>query len=56
MGAAYTWRDASVSPGPTYYYWLEGVDIYGTAPEHGPVSASVIWAPTHLIHLPVIQK
>jgi hypothetical protein len=39
-GAAYTWLDDTVRPGMTYYYWLEDVDIYGRATEHGPVLAT----------------
>ncbi len=38
-GFIYTWEDrADLVPGTTYYYWVEDVDIYGTATRHGPVS------------------
>ena len=41
VGAVYTWRDTSVQPGVTYYYWLEDVDLHGHATLHGPVSATM---------------
>jgi hypothetical protein len=41
VGATYTFVDESASPGVTYYYWLEDVDIYGVATVHGPVSGQV---------------
>lgn len=38
-GFSYTWEDrADLAPGATYFYWLEDVDIHGTATMHGPVS------------------
>ena len=38
-GFVYTWEDrADLVPGTTYFYWVEDVDIYGTATMHGPVS------------------
>ena len=38
-GFIYTWEDrAGLAPGTTYFYWVEDVDIYGTATRHGPVS------------------
>ncbi len=40
VGATYTWSDTRVSAGTTYYYWLEAVDVHGTATGHGPVSAT----------------
>jgi hypothetical protein len=41
IGAAYQFLDGSVTPGITYYYWLEDVDVYGVATLHGPVSAKL---------------
>jgi hypothetical protein len=41
LGAVYTWRDGAVTPGVTYYYWLEDVDLNGRATLHGPESAMV---------------
>ena len=41
VGAVYTWRDRAVTPGVTYYYWLEDMDLYGRATLHRPVSAMV---------------
>jgi hypothetical protein len=40
-GAVYTFLDETVERGVTYYYWLEDVDLYGTATLHGPVRAII---------------
>lgn len=40
-GAAYTWTDSSVSPGSSYFYWLEDVDLTGARTLHAPVSVTV---------------
>jgi protocatechuate 3,4-dioxygenase beta subunit len=40
QGFAYSVQDEAVMPGVTYWYWLEAVDIHGTATRHGPVSAT----------------
>ncbi|HSN74585.1 MAG TPA: twin-arginine translocation signal domain-containing protein [Anaerolineae bacterium] len=44
-GASYTYADRDVSPGNTYYYWLEDVEFGGAGSLHGPVSATIA-APT----------
>jgi hypothetical protein len=44
-GAAYSFQDANVSGGQTYWYWLEDIDLAGAATLHGPVSV-VYQAPT----------
>ena len=41
QGAAYSYVDAAVEPGQTYWYWLEDVDLAGATTLHGPVSATV---------------
>ena len=41
VGAAYTFLDETAAPGNTYYYWLEDVDVYGVAVQHGPAVAEV---------------
>jgi hypothetical protein len=41
VGATYQFRDESASPGVTYFYWLEDVDLYGEAMSHGPVSTQL---------------
>ena len=42
----YTWDDHDeLTPGTTYTYWLEDVDISGATDRHGPVSATFV-APT----------
>ncbi len=39
-GFIYTWEDrANLVPGMTYFYWVDSVDVSGTATRHGPVSA-----------------
>ncbi|MEZ4767997.1 MAG: Ig-like domain-containing protein [Caldilineales bacterium] len=38
-GFVYIWDDgADLTPGTTYFYWVEDVDLSGTATRHGPVS------------------
>jgi hypothetical protein len=37
LGFAYTWADFKVTPGVTYWYWLEDVDVSGPRTLHGPV-------------------
>jgi len=45
QGASYSYEDAAVEVGQTYWYWLEDVDLGGATTLHGPVSATV-QAPT----------
>ena len=45
QGASYRWLDGDVTPGNTYYYWLEALSLDGGATLHGPVSV-VLQAPT----------
>jgi hypothetical protein len=42
QGAAYSYVDADVEAGQTYWYWLEAVDLAGATTLHGPVSATVL--------------
>lgn len=44
FGGVYTWVDETVTPGVTYFYKLEDVDIYGVATLHGPVQATALAA------------
>jgi hypothetical protein len=37
QGASYQWLDTDVSPGGTYFYWLEDVTTSGILTLHGPV-------------------
>ncbi len=39
-GAIYTFRDARIRTGVTYYYWLESVDVRGTTKLYGPVETN----------------
>ena len=41
QGYAYSYDDMSVQPGQTAWYWLETIDLSGTATLHGPVSATL---------------
>jgi hypothetical protein len=45
QGASYSFDDTEVTPGETWYYWLEDVDLNGATSLHGPVSAT-LQAPT----------
>jgi hypothetical protein len=40
QGAAYSFQDADVSAGQTYWYWLEDISLSGAATLHGPVSVA----------------
>ncbi|MDX9955048.1 MAG: hypothetical protein RBT75_13170 [Anaerolineae bacterium] len=42
FGGIYTWVDEDVTPGVTYFYKLEDVDIHGVATLHGPVQATAL--------------
>jgi len=42
FGATYTWLDEGVTPGATYFYRLEDVDIHGASTFHGPVSTAPV--------------
>ncbi|MDX9954246.1 MAG: GEVED domain-containing protein [Anaerolineae bacterium] len=44
FGGIYTWVDEDVTPGVTYFYKLEDVDIYGVTTLHGPVQATALAA------------
>ena len=41
QGASYSYQDSAVTPGETYWYWLEDVSTSGATTRHGPVSATV---------------
>jgi len=41
QGFAYSYDDAAVQPGQTWWYWLEDVSLNGATTLHGPVSATV---------------
>ncbi len=45
QGAAYSFQDFEVTPGQTYWYFLEDIDLNGATTLHGPASA-VFQAPT----------
>ena len=46
FGAVYTWLDANVQPGVTYYYKLEDVDVKGVATLNGPINVMLPADPT----------
>ena len=45
QGATYLWLDSGAGEGRTVFYWLEDVDVDGSASLHGPVSVDLA-APT----------
>ncbi len=40
-GHAYSWTDAGVTPGASYWYALEDVDLGGSATRHAPVAVTI---------------
>jgi hypothetical protein len=52
-GSRYEFVDEMVTPGVSYWYWLEAVDIHDTGTLHGPVSAAVDET-SYTIYLPLI--
>ncbi len=42
FGAVYTWLDSSATPGVTYFYKLEDVDIEGRTTLHGPLETTAL--------------
>jgi hypothetical protein len=52
VGAEYLFDDPNVTPGTTYYYWLEDVGVYGAAVLHGPVSVTSLYA----VYLPLVSS
>jgi len=44
FGSVYTWLDEGVTPGVTYFYKLEDVDIEGNTTLNGPVQATALAA------------
>ncbi len=57
MGAKYAWLDSDVVPGLTYYYWLEDIDVNGSAMQHGPVSVTLpAEVLRHRAFLPVVSR
>jgi hypothetical protein len=46
MGGYYEWLDTDVQPDVTYYYKLEDIDVKGVSTFNGPVSTTVVSAPT----------
>jgi hypothetical protein len=51
-GDYYRYEDMDVAAGQRYFYWLEDVDMSGTATRHGPVSTEAL----HGIYLPLILR
>jgi hypothetical protein len=46
MGGTYEWLDADAQPDVTYFYKLEDIDVKGVSTFHGPISTSIVAAPT----------
>lgn len=53
LGSTYTYTDKTVEKNVIYYYWLEGLDLNGTATMYGPVIAHLKFA--NQLFLPLIQ-
>ncbi len=52
--ASYTYDDAAVTDGVTYYYRLEAVDLYGQSQLLGPVHATAgMW---RRVYLPLLVQ
>jgi hypothetical protein len=41
-GASYRFVDATIQPGPTYFYWLQEVELDGGVAEFGPVNTAQV--------------
>lgn len=46
QGASYEYADTTVQPTPSYYYWLEAIDIQGNPQRFGPVESTFPCATT----------
>ena len=55
-GGSYEFVDTAVSPGLTYLYWLEAVDLHGAAARHGPIWATASIPPAYRILLPLVSR
>jgi len=47
----YSFVDRSAEFGPTYYYWLEDISVYGHKALHGPISGNLASALPHVYRL-----
>ena len=58
LGSRYMWLDSTVSPGGTYYYILEEVDIYGKTESYGPIWVTLAPSASHgfQIFLPLVNR
>ncbi|MBN1811968.1 MAG: hypothetical protein JXA14_09050 [Anaerolineae bacterium] len=52
MGSSYTYVDAGVDAGNTYYYWLEAIETGAPATWLGPVDATLAFR----FYLPLLQR
>jgi hypothetical protein len=52
FGASYEFRDTTIQPGATYYYWLEVVGIYGPESITGPIVSTTY----HYIYIPLTSR
>jgi hypothetical protein len=56
VGATYGFLDGSVEAGVTYRYWLEDLDIYGKATQHGPVAGRPLSGGVYRVFLPLVRR
>ena len=55
-GHVYDYMDSSVTPGVSYTYWLEDLDIYGKTNLHGPVTAQIAADWLVKIYMPFLRN
>jgi hypothetical protein len=52
VGGRYGYLDGTARPGVTGYYWLEAIDVYGTAIRYGPAAGARLFG----VYLPVVEN
>jgi hypothetical protein len=55
-GAVYHFLDTTAQPGQPYSYWLQEIELDGTANEYGPVRATAQSAPSSRTYLPMVAQ
>ena len=55
-GATYVWLDRNAPPGVAYTYWLQEIELNGTANEYGPASVTQPSAVRQYLYLPRVWR
>jgi hypothetical protein len=55
-GSRYEFGDEMVTPGVSYWYRLEAVDVHDTATLHGPVPAGAPVDASYRVYLPLVLR